>query len=158
MKFQHWVTTVTVTAVSVITAVVFFAITTPSSAAPQLSNEMLLPIVGGVDGDTIKTRIDALPCPLCKVSIRLRGIDTPEKGHRAKCAKEANLALHASKMTKDMIGSATLMTVRNPDWDKYGGRIDGEVIINGLNVGNELIANGLARPYTGKGPKPDWCS
>jgi endonuclease YncB( thermonuclease family) len=119
---------------------------------------MLMPIVGGVDGDTIKSRLDVLPCPLCKVSIRIRGIDTPEKGFRAKCPKEAALAVQASQMTKDLIGSTKLMTVNKPDWDKYGGRIDGEVVINGHNVGNELIAAGLARPYTGKGPKPDWCA
>jgi micrococcal nuclease len=129
-----------------------------SFAVTPTSNTMTLPIVGGVDGDTIKTRIDALPCPLCKVSIRIRGIDTPEKGTRAKCPMEAALALQASYMTKKLIGSTKSMTVINPTWDKYGGRINGDVLVGGYNVGNELLASGLARPYTGTGPKPNWCA
>lgn len=121
-------------------------------------NEMVMPILGGVDGDTIATRVDALPCPLCRVSIRIRGIDTPEKGAKAKCVREAALAVEASLLTRSLIGTNKTMIVQNPKWDKYGGRIDGEVIIGGKDVGTALIEKGLARPYTGKGPKPDWCT
>jgi micrococcal nuclease len=128
------------------------------TAAPRSTPTLVLPIISGVDGDTIRTRIDALPCPLCNVSIRIRGIDTPEKGARAKCQQEADLAVQASKMTKSLIGDTKAMTVHQFAWDKYGGRIDGIVVINGHNVGDELIAAGLARPYTGKGPKPNWCA
>lgn len=168
MSLRKVATTSAVITIAAIVAVVFvgYAVTSTAgpgagivvTAAPRSTPELVLPIVGGVDGDTIRTRIDVLPCPLCNVSIRIRGIDTPEKGARAKCQKEADLAVQASRMTKELIGSSKAMTVHQFAWDKYGGRIDGVVVINGYNVGNELIAAGLARPYTGKGPKPDWCA
>jgi micrococcal nuclease len=121
------------------------------------AGEIHLPIKGGIDGDTIKTTLD-LPCPLCNASVRILGIDTPEKGSRAKCAKENELAQRASAATKQLIGPVQMMIVKDVKWDKYGGRINGTVYINGLNIGQELIAAGFARPYTGKGPKPNWCS
>lgn len=152
--------TVAVIALAAITTLSAVLWTTSTNAAtPKAAvSEMILPIAGGVDGDTIKTRLDALPCPLCRVSIRIRGIDTPEKGHRAKCVKEVALAVRASQLTTDLIGTTRTMSVRNFEWDKYGGRIDGDVVINGHDVAKELMAAGLARPYTGKGPKPDWCA
>jgi endonuclease YncB( thermonuclease family) len=118
--------------------------------------DMTLPIKGTIDGDTIATQL-ALPCPLCKASVRIRGIDTPEKGSRAKCTKEADLAALASGLTKQLIGTATEMTVTDIKWDKYGGRIDGFVFINGHSVGDELIKAGVAVRYDGK-KKKSWCS
>lgn len=122
----------------------------------SFATTMVLPIKGSVDGDTIKTEL-MLPCPLCKASIRIRGIDTPEKGSRAKCRQEADRAALASQMTKQLIGNATEMTVTDVKWDKYGGRIDGFVFINGYSVGDELIKAGLAAKYDGK-KKRNWCS
>lgn len=142
----------------ILAAAVVLMFSGSSQSAPKPLATLELPIVGGIDGDTIQSRIDALPCPLCKVSIRIRGIDTPEKGYRAKCAKEKDLGQQASALTKQMIGSTKVMTVLEADWDKYGGRIDGQVVINGHNIGDELLKSGFAKPYTGKGPKPDWCS
>lgn len=117
---------------------------------------MVLPIASAVDGDTIKTKVN-LPTPLNVVSIRIRGIDTPEKGKKAKCEKEAALAEKASASTTALIGKNTTMIVTNYQWDKYGGRIVGNVMINGKDVAQNLLDNGLAAPYTGKGSKPDWC-
>ncbi|MCY4502217.1 MAG: thermonuclease family protein, partial [Alphaproteobacteria bacterium] len=47
------------------------------------------PVVRVVDGDTVKVDASAdLPPELASLSIRLRGVDTPEKGGRAKCETE----------------------------------------------------------------------
>lgn len=114
-----------------------------------------LPIAAVVDGDTIKTQLP-LPTPLDKVSIRILGIDTPEKGSRAKCEKEAALALKASAKIKQLAKGHKTMTVTEYKWDKFGGRIDAVVVINGVNVGDALIKDGLARPYFGE-KKQSWC-
>lgn len=119
------------------------------------ANELVLPIVGGIDGDTIRTYV-SLPAPLNRVSIRIRGIDTPEKGKRAACAQEAMLADKASLAAKELIANATTMVVSSLKWDKYGGRIVGDVSINGVDVGRALIAQGVAAPYDG-GKKQSWC-
>jgi endonuclease YncB( thermonuclease family) len=118
--------------------------------------DMVLPIKKIVDGDTISTTL-SLPCPLCNVSIRILGIDTPESTYLAKCPKEKAKGLEAKAfLTRLVIGQPT-MKARGVTWDKYGGRIDAIIEINGINVGDEMIKQGFAKPYTGNGPKPNWC-
>ena len=41
-------------------------------------------------------------------------------------------------------------------WDKFGGRIDADVFINGENFAQMQIDKGLARPYFGE-KKKSWC-
>jgi len=108
-----------------------------------------------VDGDTIEIKNECFPKEL-KLSIRVLGIDTPEKGLKAKCDKEAKLAEKASKFTKEFIGKNKTATFRNIKWDKYGGRLLADVEINGKSLSDELIKNGLARSYDGK-KKGSWC-
>lgn len=57
------------------------------------AHELMLPIRGVTDGDTIKTVV-TLPCPLCEMSVRINGIDTPESTTRfAQCEKEKLLGI-----------------------------------------------------------------
>jgi endonuclease YncB( thermonuclease family) len=42
------------------------------------------------------------------------------------------------------------------DWDKYGGRVLGYVILNGHSLRVMLIQNGFAREYYGEA-KTSWC-
>jgi micrococcal nuclease len=136
----------------ILTAIVLSALTLTSFAA-----EMVLPIRGVADGDTIKTTLK-LPCPLCNVSVRVLGIDTPESTHLAKCPAEKARGLAAKEFVTNLAQGQETMIIKSFKWDKYGGRIDAYVEINGVNVGEKLIANGFAKPYTGEGPKPDWCN
>jgi endonuclease YncB( thermonuclease family) len=118
---------------------------------------LVLPIKNVVDGDTISTTL-ALPCPLCNVSVRILGIDTPETSYLAKCPAEKAKGLEAKAFVKMLVGNEKTMTVSGIKWDKYGGRIDGIVVIANVDVGAELLKNNLARPYTGVGPKSNWCN
>lgn len=122
-----------------------------------IASELLMPIRGVTDGDTIKTVV-TLPCPLCEVSIRINGIDTPESTKRlAMCEKERLLGIEATEFLRRLVAQHTLMVVTNAEWDKYGGRILGTVYVNGINLGQAMIDAGLAKPYFGSGPKPNWC-
>jgi len=121
------------------------------------ATDMTLPIRGVADGDTIKTTLN-LPCPLCYVSIRILGIDTPESTYLAKCPAELAKGLEAKLFLTNLVKGHGTMTVRDVKWDKYGGRIDAIVEIDNKNVADLLLAAGLAKPYTGQGPKPNWCS
>jgi len=71
------------------------------------------------------------------------------------------LAEKATMLAKDMIYTAIQnnkrIAFRNIKWDKYGGRVLATVIVAGKNLGDELIAAGVARPYFGKKKKP-WCN
>lgn len=129
---------------------------------------MLLPIVEVHDGDTIKTDLTwRLPAPLNEMSIRVYGIDTPEmpaksyattgKLGRAKCDKEALLALKARDRVKEIVGTKTRMKVTDFTWGKYAGRIVAKVSVGGVDISKTLINEGLAVEYYGKGTKKDWC-
>ena len=110
-----------------------------------------------IDGDTVAFQADFLPAPLKKeLSIRVYGVDTPEKGHRAQCASEAQRGEAASAFTKQMIAASQQRQVVLMDWDKYGGRVLGDVILNGISLRQQLIANGFAREYYGEA-KTSWC-
>lgn len=110
-----------------------------------------------VDGDTVAFRADWLPEPLKKeLSIRVFGVDTPEKGFRAKCPQEAQRGEAATAFTKQAVSSATRRQIMLMDWDKYGGRVLGDVILNGQSLRQMLIQNGFAREYYGEA-KTSWC-
>ena len=108
-----------------------------------------------IDGDTLEIKNECFPKEL-KLSVRVLGIDTPEKGSRAKCDKEAKLAEQASKFTKQFVGKNKTASFRNIKWDKYGGRLLADVEINGKNLAGELVKNNYARSYDGK-KKGSWC-
>ena len=108
-----------------------------------------------IDGDTLEIKNECFPKEL-KLSVRVLGIDTPEKGLRAKCDKEAKLAEQASKFTKQFVGKNKTASFRNIKWDKYGGRLLADVEINGKSLAGELIRNNYARSYDGK-KKGSWC-
>jgi len=110
-----------------------------------------------IDGDTVEIAVGFLPDPLPpKLSIRVLGIDTPEKAPRAKCDREAALAKEASTFTKVAVANAREVDVQLQEWDKYGGRVLGHVILDGQSLSDMLIRAGLARPYKGEA-KSSWC-
>jgi endonuclease YncB( thermonuclease family) len=111
-----------------------------------------------IDGDTVAFQADFLPAPLKKeLSIRVFGVDTPEKGFRAQCPSEAQRGEAASAFTKQLIANSQKRQVVLMDWDKYGGRVLGDVILNGVSLRQQLIANGFAREYYGEA-KTSWCN
>jgi endonuclease YncB( thermonuclease family) len=111
-----------------------------------------------IDGDTVAFQADFLPAPLKKeLSIRVYGVDTPEKGHRAACPSEAARGEAATAFTKAQINAATKRQIVLMDWDKYGGRVLGDVLLNGQSLRGMLIQNGFAREYYGEA-KQSWCN
>jgi len=111
-----------------------------------------------IDGDTVAFQADFLPAPLKKeLSIRVYGVDTPEKGFRAACASEAQRGEAASAFTKQAVAASQHRQVVLMDWDKYGGRVLGDVLLNGQSLRVMLIQNGFAREYYGEA-KTSWCN
>ena len=111
-----------------------------------------------IDGDTVAIEAPWLPDPLKKeLSIRVFGVDTPEKGHRAQCPKEEVMGQKATEFTKKAVTYAKKRQVIVMDWDKYGGRLLGDVMLDGKSLRQALIANGHAREYYGEA-KQSWCN
>jgi endonuclease YncB( thermonuclease family) len=103
-----------------------------------------------VDGDTVEVKVDFLPKELGnKLKIRIWGIDTPEKGWRALTMREADLGEAASIYTSTVVKNAKEVKVTIISWDKFGGRMLGDVIVDGKSLRLLLIQNGYAREYYG---------
>jgi len=110
------------------------------------------------DGDTIVIAAPFLPAPLKpQLAVRIFGVDTPEKGFRAKCESENQRGLAASEFTKKLVGNSQKRQVILYDWDKFGGRVLGDIILDGKSLRQQLIANGFAREYFGEA-KQSWCN
>lgn len=115
-------------------------------------------IVRVSDGDTIVIAAAFLPPPLKpELAVRIYGVDTPEKGHRAQCASEAQRGEQASAFTKNAVKSTKKHQVVLYGWDKFGGRVLGDIILDGVSLRGELIRNGFAREYYGDA-KQSWCN
>lgn len=110
-----------------------------------------------VDGDTVAFQANWLPDPLKKeLSIRVFGVDTPEKGHRASCPSEDQRGQAATAFTKAQINASQKRQVVLMAWDKYGGRVLGDILLDGKSLRQMLITNGFAREYYGEA-KTSWC-
>lgn len=110
-----------------------------------------------IDGDTVAFEAPWLLPPLKpELSIRVYGVDTPEKSFRAKCESESARGEAASEFTKAQIAQAQDIKMELLDWDKYGGRVLGDVLLDGKSLRKMLIDQGYAREYYGEA-KQSWC-
>jgi endonuclease YncB( thermonuclease family) len=115
-------------------------------------------IVRVSDGDTVVIAAPFLPAPLKpELAVRVFGVDTPEKGHRAQCPSENTRGLAATEFTKNAVKSTKKHQVVLYSWDKFGGRVLGDMILDGVSLRSELIRNGFAREYYGDA-KQSWCN
>lgn len=149
--------------------IVFFVVLALSSIVHSAESYLIMPIDAITDGDTIKTHFSEsrLPSPLNQVSIRIRGLDSPEypskyflesgKLGKADCVEEAFAAISSRNALVSLIGETKTMKITNFDWDKFGGRIDADVKINGKDLGTFLLSKGFAIPYDGHRKKNAWC-
>jgi endonuclease YncB( thermonuclease family) len=110
------------------------------------------------DGDTVVIAAPFLPAPLKpELAVRIYGVDTPEKGFRAQCPGEDQRGQAATAFTKKAVESTQKHQVVLYGWDKFGGRVLGDMILNGVSLRAELIKNGFAREYYGEA-KQSWCN
>ena len=134
-----------------------FALPVLAQKAPKNSATYDAQVLRVSDGDTIVIAATFLPAPLKpELAVRIYGVDTPEKGHRAQCPQEDQRAQMASKWTTQLISQGGKIQVTLYAWDKFGGRVLGDILVNGQSVRAGLIANGLAREYYGEA-KQSWC-
>jgi endonuclease YncB( thermonuclease family) len=98
-----------------------------------------------VDGDTFY---------LNGAKVRIADIDAPET-HDYRCRSELELGERAARQLQALLNSgAVTMTPIDRDRDVYG-RLLRNVQVNGRDVGETLISDGVARAYAG-GRRP-WC-
>jgi endonuclease YncB( thermonuclease family) len=114
-------------------------------------------IIRVIDGDTVEFDAPFLPVELKQVlKLRIEGVDTPEKGRLAKCDRERMLAERATQFTQRVIAGSNKHQIVITGWDKYGGRVLGDVLLNGISLKKLLLEARYAMPYDGK-KKASWC-
>lgn len=99
-----------------------------------------------VDGDTFW---------LEGVKIRVADIDTPEISE-PRCDAEYALGIRARDRLRDLLneGPFGLQSIGSRDEDQYGRKLR-VVTRNGSSLGDRLVAEGLARTWTGR--REPWC-
>ena len=136
----------------IITAL-FILMTTTAHAAEVLPGPYPATSLSVYDGDTFNARVQIWLGQMVFTSIRINGMDTPEK--RGKCPYEKALALQARDALQELLkGDVQLTDVR---YGKWAGRVLATVTADGVNVSDVLINMGLARPYDG-GKRQSWCN
>lgn len=111
------------------------------------------------DGDTVKF-LTLFGDVIVKLSLRILGIDTPEIRAGARhLASEKNAGIIARDRLEKLINPSKekhLTNVILRDWDKFGGRVLGDIILeNGESVADILLQEGYAKPYHGE-KKDSW--
>lgn len=141
-----------------IAALVSVLATAPTHAQKQKQGVLYdVEITRVKDGDTVAFRASWLPDPLPKeLALRVFGVDTPEKGHRAQCPAEDARGKAATQFTTNAVAKSLKRQILLYDWDKFGGRVLGDIILDGQSLRMMLIQNGFAREYYGEA-KQSWC-
>ena len=97
-----------------------------------------------IDGDTFRYRGE---------KIRIADIDTPEV--RGRCARETELAARATARMRELLAAGPFELERvGRDEDRYGRKLR-VVTRGGRSLGDQLVAEGLARTWTGR--RQPWC-
>ena len=86
-------------------------------------------IVRIIDGDTLEVEAHPWPGHSVRVSVRLRGIDTPER--------------------ERLVGGYPTVELVNVSGGKHYGRVLADMKAGNRDIASAMLASGLARPYTG---------
>lgn len=132
------------------------AFASPAIAEPAIVERVL-------DGDTIRATVAGR-----SVTIRVVGIDTPEThicrpgravdGGCAKCPAEVERGLAARSAAQALLPVGAVIDVaQSRSRDRYRRMLARITLPDGRDYGATMIQRGLAAPYPGRGPKPDWC-
>lgn len=114
-------------------------------------------VIRVLDGDTLEIDAPFLPKELKQVlKLRIIDVDTPEKGSRALCESERIKADDATRFTQKVVSMSIKHEIYFEQWDKYGGRVLGDIYLDGKSLKSMLITSGYAIPYDG-GKKTNWC-
>lgn len=130
----------------------FLVVALATTGASSIPGPMPVEVLKVKDGDTLKVRVNIWLDQYVTVSVRVLG-DTPEM--RAKCPEERKGAEAARAFVR--VITTERVTIRNVRYGKYAGRVLADVYVNGINLAELLIANGLGRAYDG-GKRKGWCS
>lgn len=126
-----------------------FALPIEAPAKDEITRSFTLCHTGGgincvVDGDTLW---------LDGEKIRIADIDAPET-HPPRCDREADLGRRATMRLHQLVNDGPFSVSAESREDRYGRQLR-ILTRNGESLGDRLVAEGLARPWTGR--RAPWC-
>jgi len=108
---------------------------------------LLLTQPHAIDGDTLRDSGGE--------RYRVENIDAPERGNRSECRAERALAEQASAYVAAWIRRAARVEAHPVGRRDRYGRVIARIEIDGVDLGERLIARGLAQPWRGR--KANFC-
>lgn len=111
-------------------------------------------VIRVVDGDTLHVE---LPSGRVEV-VRLQGFDTPEVGGRAECQAERMLGQLATTVLRSTLDKSALTLKTEWETDRWGRLLATGLLDEDVDLADVMIGVGIALPYDGRGPRPDWCA
>ncbi len=128
-------------------------------AADRLAGPLPAQVVSVLDGDTLEVRVHIWLGQDLNTRVRLAGIDAPEL--KGKCDRERDLAQRARAYLlarlEPAAAGAGMVRLREVRYGKFAGRVLARVETwDGTDLGQGLLAAGLARPYDGR-RRASWC-
>ncbi len=138
-----------------VTALFAFCIGLTTLSAMAVAPTEIARVLRVHDGDTfivdLKNCLQPIVCT--DIPIRIAGIDTPEI--LGKCKSEAENAVKAKILLQSLLHNARKIELFAVKRDKFF-RLRAEVWIDGVNISNIMLEQGLARKYDG-GKRAGWC-
>lgn len=133
----------------------------PSFVLADYGSARVDEVVAIYDGDTFTANVHEWPAVIGeRIKVRIAGINAPER--RSRCAtetekvRERELAAEARIYLVERLRDANEIELRKIDRGSFF-RLLAEVYLDGENLGDELLQQGLALPYQeGQGGKA-WC-
>jgi len=105
-----------------------------------------------VDGDTVTLHcLDGLTG-----NVRLVGYDTPET-FRPRCPEEKALGMAATDYLVHRLKQANQISIAHEGTDKYRRPLV-RMTIDGTALSEIMVSQGLAKTYSGRTKRPDWCA
>ena len=108
------------------------------------------------DGDTVLLDVAVWPGLTQQISLRLNGVNTPEKRGKGITACEKAAAQTATEFTQRFLKDVEFVFVSGVKLGKYAGRVLGNISKGKQDLGKALLEAGLARKYDG-GKRGPWC-
>lgn len=121
--------------------------------APKIGPYYMTQIDKIIDGDTFRGWIQTFIYQSTYASIRIAGIDAPERRAPEDCEKK--LAQQSGDYLAYILAAAKTVTIDDLSYDSFG-RVVAFVYVDGAEVGALMIKEGFARPYV-KGRHGGWC-
>ncbi|WP_324748871.1 thermonuclease family protein [Sphingomonas sp. LY54] len=139
----------------------------PRFAWPEIRLMLVVGVLGGLayagfdsgragvpSGDAAIRIVDGDTFWLGEDKIRVADIDTPEV--RGRCPEESALAARATRRMEALLNEGPFELHRvDRDEDRYGRKLR-VVTRDGRSLGDRLVAEGLARTWTGR--REPWCA